>query len=303
MKKNIIFAIKIIVGISLLFYIFKYKFDFKIIEDVSLNWKIFIILFINSILICVLRSIKWGVITKKLYSIEYGFKTNWHITLMGQFFAFFTPSRLGDLIRANYIKKEIGFKKSVLVVLYDRIVDILVILILFSLGTLYFYPKLSLIAINNSINKIVLSGVVIILLVAVMIITFLILKKFKNKIKDMWDEVNLNKTPILLIYLFPLTLMIWLLTYLQYYLAFIVLGVNINLIEIILMVSIITVIYLLPISINGVGVREYSSSALFPLIGIIPEIAIMAAWLEMLSNSIFPAFLGYISFTIYKRKN
>ncbi len=287
MKKSLVYTLKILFGATLLFYVLRYKFNFSMFSEIKINLVFIALLMVNSLIITFFRTLKWGEIISRFFSKRYGFKKNWSVTLIGQFFAFFTPSRLGDFVKIRYIKKELGYKKSLAAAVIDRVFDVFVILFMAGIGLIYWKK-----AIEFSFN----SLIVLILLFLVAAATLVFVKSCPRyvKILSRFIKTKMKKKPAAEILL--LTFIVWVLTYAQFYLASLSLNTAPNIVGLFALISIYTVGIMLPISINGIGVRESLSFLLFPLLGIKGEIGIIIAWLVMAANSIFPALIGYIYF-------
>jgi len=293
-KKPFWLILKITLSLSLFAYVLYSRFNLSIFRELKFIGFWFFLLFINSLIITFFRVVKWDFLLKKFFRQKYSFKKNWHIILIGQFFAFFTPSRLGDLIRIKYTKKELGYKKSLAAVLADRVFDLGIMVILGLGGFVLWFPVFKF---NWNIFFLILVSILVLSLSFFILFRKKILKKYQV-LKKFFKKNFLSKN-ILVFAL--LTLVVWFLTYSQFFIAFLSLGVKTHFSSLFWLVSLAMIVIMLPISINGIGVREYIASALFPLLNIKPATALLCVWLVMLANSIFPALLGLISFLVKKK--
>lgn len=286
--KRVFIALKILFGVSLFAYILIYKFDFGVFADIKFLWAWFVLMLANSTLIAFLRVKKWDILLVNFFKQKYRFGKNWKTIMVGQFFAFFTPSRLGDFIRINYTKKELGYKKSFLAVLIDRIVDLAIMAFLALSGLIYFRHEFV-----DMIQS--LLGITFLILVAAIITVFLMknkLMKFYRPMKRLMGNINIGKSISFLIIAF----LVWVLTFSQFFFAFRVIGEEYSFIPVFLIASISMVAIMLPISVNGIGIREFVAITMFPLVVMDGERAVVALWIVMLANSVYPALLGFVSF-------
>ena len=289
-NKKILFLVKAALGL-ILFYIVIEKFDLSIFREIKIVWSFFVITLINSLIITVLRGLKWGIILSHLYHQSFPIKRLFNLMLIGQFFAFFTPSRVGDLGRAKYLREDLGYKKSFASVILDKIFDIIAIGIFAAFGFFYMWEKLIDLVKFHSTIAVPLICFFFILALFFCYIFREKLKKFYQALFDFEKKTDRKTFSNILI----LSILIWFLTYFQFYLAVLMVKESVPIWDVISLASVYTVILFLPISINGIGIREGISTVLFPLIGIRIEIGVIIAWVVAINNSLFPAVLGYFS--------
>ncbi|MCK4492313.1 MAG: flippase-like domain-containing protein, partial [Candidatus Altiarchaeales archaeon] len=242
---------------------------------------------LNSLVITALRGLKWNLILSGLYHQRLSFTRIFNLMLIGQFFAFFTPARVGDLGRAKYLKDELGYKKSFASVIVDKIFDVIAIGVFAVLGFIYMCGALA-----------GLVGFYLTALILFFVLASFFCYIFRGKLMEfhlMLSDFEKKTDSKLFLEVFFLSMLIWFLTYLQFYFAVLMVNESASLLDVISLASVYTVILFLPISINGIGVREGASAVLFPLINIRMEVGVVIAWIVAINNSLFPAVLGYIS--------
>lgn len=254
-------------------------------------WAFLFITLANSLIITALRGLKWDMILSQLDQQRFPFKRILNLMLIGQFFAFFTPARLGDFGRAGYIKDKLGYKKSFASVIIDKLFDLMVIGIFAAFGFLYMGAKLmDLIKFHFTIA----ISIIGLLFVLTIFFGYIFREKLKGFYQILFDfEKGGNKK--IFFYILLLAIVIWFLTYFQFYLAVLMVNVSAPVVAVIALASVYTVILFLPISINGIGIREVTAAVIFPLINIRAEIGVIIVWIVAINNSLFPAVLGYLS--------
>jgi len=288
--KKIIFPLKIGLGVILLYATFT-KFDFSVFSKIDIKLYFLIITLTNSLFITALRSLKWDIILSQLYQQRHPFRRIFNLILIGQFFAFFTPSRTGDMIRAKYVKNKLGYKKSFSSVIIDKIFDIVSIGIFAILGFLYMRDKL----IDLVDFHFAVAIPIIIVFFVLAILSAYIFRENLWKFYQILFDFGIRANKRIFFDVLLLSIIIWFLTYLQFYFVALMVNESPPFLDVISLSSVYTVILFLPISINGIGIREWMSAILFPLIGIQLEIGIIIAWIVAINNSLLPAVLGYLS--------
>ena len=191
----------------------------------------------------------------------------------------FLPGKIGEMSFILLLKKaDISTKKAIAIFFIDRFVSFSIIGF-FSLIALIKYFELPL-----NINYLIIFSIVFFIL--------LILKnkikkiKLVNKIYRLFMEskeyVKNEKKAILINYFFSLInfiLMFWITQ-----IVFFALGQKVELIDIVLISSLALFISLIPITINGLGLREGILIYLYCLVGIQPEYSALVAFIFLVSS-------------------
>ncbi len=274
------------------------------------------------VLIFLLKTLRWHYILKRM-----GVKIKWHKTLwlifIGMFGAAITPSKVGDVIKAHYLSKWTGRSETdaFFSAILDRITDLAAVAVYSLIAIPFFFDPL-----GNVVKWAVFGGILIIAALAILmfndkivklIVTlFAKMKKPKKKqesLKESEDEqsvklsanrvidkyyanlVFFSKTNYILI--FSISFAIWLLLGLQASLLLVGMSSTTKLESVLLVmtgvVAIAAVVALIPISISGIGFREYTITllAIYSL-GILPEVALSVSFIQTLFNVFLPALIG-----------
>lgn len=178
----------------------------------------------------------------------------------------YTPGKLGDFSLAIFLKKYGANSASVIgLVFLDKIINLLawICFLLFSLYLSFDYFHNSYLNLNFNNSYIYLF----ILLIIISLLTFLIFrKKILNQIfviksffrQHFWLVILNFSLTILKIFLHSLTI----------YYTFEAFGIKAPYLFVILGSSLVSVIGVLPISLNSIGLREAIYSFIYPLIGV-----------------------------------
>jgi len=237
------------------------------------------------------------------------FLNNLIITLVGLPFGTVTPGRVGDLVKVYTLSKKTSLSKikGLAIGVIEKIIDFfsLFILALVGIGALI---------IKGRINPVFLFLLFFILLMAMLIFFFLnkkyaekILKiiyakmipsKYKNQLQCNFDDfyfglsIILRKKTLLIVPV-GLAFLLWFNRILRIFILALALSLKIKFIYFFLFMPIIEVVGIMPITIMGLGTREYIYIFLFSLIGISKE-ASVALSLLIFSTVIIPlSILGY----------
>ncbi len=267
-KKTLFFLLRLFITLGLLYYIYR-KIDLKLIKNIlsTSNYPLFITAISIFILSNITGAVQWYFLLRSQKITGLSFFYTIKIHLLSAFFNNFLPTNVGGDVVKVYKLIKMNYPKNIIFssILWDRFMNI-IILILFSLiaGILIFK------------KKIIFFG--LLLFILIILLAFILIKKYnagkfilkivrkiKNKnIKYFMEEflisfkIYLQRSSYIL--LFYITSLIT--QFLKVYFAvFIVkamapIGLNLNLAEIFFICPVTGIVAILPISINGLGIRE-----------------------------------------------
>ena len=273
-KKNFLnFFLKLIVAITIFYFVLK-KIDInQVLEIFSLSLEIILVCTIISLILFFFSS--WRL--SQLYLGKIDFKIFFWLKLHGyaSMLNLFIPGKMGDLLKYFLIKKkDKKYPKSYLIGMFvvERSIDLLIIICAFFLF---------LGIVNNNI-----FDFIIILLIFFFFIYFL-RQKIPNRIKGkkincfknlqvklfrFIHHFNLYKKKLFfnkkIIFILIITIVFWLLSFYQINILISFFNEKLNFFDNSLILIQIILISLIPISISGLGVREFLFIFLFgPLVG------------------------------------
>lgn len=237
-----------------------------------------------------IKSLRWSLLLRS-QSIQYNLKDSFIVYLTSIYAGIITPGRLGEFIKAVYLKSDKGItlSKGMSSVLIDRLFDLYLLIFLGLLGIWQFdiLGKLS----NTSLLLLfilILSPLVILnkqLMgkVVGLIYKFVIKKKAElmDKIEERFEDFYNGIDQLInfkLIFSGLLTCLSYSVFFVQCYLITISMGISINFIAITLFMAISNLISFIPISISGLGTRDATLIYLFSLINLTPELAVSYAF-------------------------
>jgi len=270
-KKKYWKLLKILITISL-FLIIILKVDLvksiKLFKEVNLFIFIPLFLYIPALLI---STIKWKISLDNKEDLWPLFKIYW----ISGFFSNFLPSTIGgDSYKVLKLRKKIGVKNVLESVIFDRFSGVLGLIIFCAI-----FSKIIFKTTNNFYLSFFSIFLLIGIIVFIIIVTLLDKNSFKiiNYLKNILKKFYRKSLYLILLSFCFLTLgaiSLWV-----YYFMF---GYKINFLIILSFYCLIQIINMLPISINGWGIREGLSIYLFSLIGIPMEISLSISLISRL---------------------
>jgi len=306
-KNFLVFILKFVFSFSIIALILIFKTSFKDIIDVLKGTSLFwlIISFSLHSLGLLISGIRWQILIRAQGdSVPLGFLVKSY--LVGSFFNLFLPTRIGgDIVRiwdgSRYSKSIL---KSSAIVLVERLSGILV-LFLFAFGASLFRldmaREIPVIWVSMILGLLGLSVIIGFLTpLTNQIIKILpnkrLLKKFKQKILDFRKTIIFYKERRKALYkaLFW-SFLLQVNVIIHYFLIGKALNLNIQILDYFIFIPIVHLILLIPITINGLGLREGSYIEIFKFYGILPETAFSFAIIDLA----FMLIIGTIGGMIY----
>ena len=270
-------------GIILFLYILSRQ-DIKKVYSIILNSNIKLL--ILSLLILPLALFIRTIRFKSILSLHSNnfpvLKNLYKIYIESFFWGIITPGRVGELSRIFYITKFTANKmQAIFIVIVDRIIDVLLLFEIALLSLLYFSSVTGYLSIGETLVYSIVS-IIIFLLIPLLIfnkniisiffyISKLISSKINIKLQFVLDEIekfNLNKIQNWHI----ITVIAWLIYFFQIYLISLSLDLKLSYFYTVIIVSISSMVALLPVTILGIGTRDITIISLLKQLGIAQEI-------------------------------
>jgi uncharacterized protein (TIRG00374 family) len=300
-----------VIGILLFIFILT-RIDISSLIKIFLNINPLILLcalLVNGIAI-IIKSYKWKLIVRTLKK-EISLSASIKAFLIGFSFSVLTPAKLGDFIRAFYIRdEECNLGKALSSVVTDRLIDIVMLFSFAFIGILIF----SLIFHIQVLSMSLLIVLAIAIAAAVYVVTNKVLlsrllrpffnvfipehhkKTVSEYYHDFFSGLSIffhdRKTFVLVIIIGILS---WIPPFVYAYLLALSIGITLDFTFFVIVIPIISLLDLLPISISGIGTRDAALIFLFGLQGISAEAAVafsllylfMSYWLIALVGAFF----------------
>ncbi|RJQ27193.1 TIGR00374 family protein [Candidatus Parcubacteria bacterium] len=246
------------------------------------NLKILMISVPAFFLIILLKALRWILLIRTLDRIRFKYMRIFMVYLQGYFAGAVTPGRFGEFIKYRYVHREgVPLINAFISVLGDRLFDV---------GSLVFLAYISMFLLFNHFKHeiITFTFLIFISLSALAIIYkkqniilpifFKLLKKIFHfeRTKDIDPNVRLSRVYIYqLLAAGLLSLCGWMIYSVQMLFISDILQVKLSLLEVVICISISSLITLIPISFAGIGTREASLLIVFYHLGLSKENAVV----------------------------
>ncbi len=255
-----------------------------------------------------IQTFKWYILARK-QKLRIPYFEAFKINFIATFYGFITPSRIGSIIRADYLKKYGPLEKGVSNYIIDKVIDLFALFFLaiffgylfkdtFHFASFYYiliffsvFVILSILFYNKKTSKAILG----------VFYRRLVPKKLKERAKLAFEEVyrDLPKKRFLFL-IFLISLFSWMVIYLVTYLVGTSLGINLKFMYFLAILPIATLVAQIPITINGFGTREAILISLFSLFDISSARVFSMAILSLFISGVLPGVIGGI--LIFKKK-
>ncbi|MFP4025852.1 MAG: lysylphosphatidylglycerol synthase transmembrane domain-containing protein [Thiohalospira sp.] len=297
------------IGLAILIVILSYiDFNEFIANLGNINIGLLAIACLLILLVYLFKALRWRFLIS-LQGIEYPVKDSLLAFMGANFVAYVTPGRVGEVIKAHYLKKDknVPLAKSVPSVILDRIFDVYCLLIVAVIGILQFSIKKEITSVFyiSTIVLFILPWLVlnkkIVFPLTNILTKYVIRGKIGKKIQDFSNELAVEFSGLLsykLITAVFFTLAAYLTLFFSGKLLIIAMGLDIPFITLSSFIAIANVLSFLPISFAGLGTREASMIFLFSLINLNEEKALLFSLLLFFTFFIMGGIYGYIGFLL-----
>lgn len=275
---------------------------FQQIENVNLFY--ILLAFVATFIFFITQTIKWYVIARK-QKISIPFIDAFKVNLISSFYGFVTPSKIGSIMRIDYLNRYNGNTgKGLSNFVIDKILDLSSLFILTLIFGFLFYK--SIISSNY-------WYLIIILFIMMIVLSFIfyskkaskpilrfvyklfIPQKLKERSRELFNSFYQDIPSLGFIFLvFIINLINWVIDYIAIYFISLSLGIQINFIPFLVILIISTLVAQIPITIGGLGTRELTMISLFGLFGIASVTVFSMSVLNIIITNIIPAIFAII---------
>jgi len=258
------------------------------------------------------QTTKWYIIARK-QGMRVPFKDALRINLITDFYGFITPVRLGSAMRADYLKNYGSLGKGFSNFVIDKVLDLSSVFILAILLGFIFRERIGI----TSSNMLYILITIFLAMVLVFLVFYkkefsrfflriiyrkFVPKKTKDKVKTTFDSFYEGMPSLkFLFFVLIVNLSAWVVNYSIAYFVGLSLGINVGFIYYLAIFPIATLIAQIPITISGLGTREFTLIGLFGLFGVEAVKVFSMALIGLFITSIIPALFA-VFFILRERK-
>lgn len=223
-----------------------------------------------------LKVVRWQVLLATR-GIRYSTRRAWGAFLTSLYAGMLTPGRLGDILRAAYLRSEVGapYSEGIASVVMDRLCDLYVLAVFVAFACVRYSSVIS-----GKLAWIVWAGVAgtvvgpLVLLIPG-IAELPLSRIYKRMARGEGGQAGFERflaalranvgKPLLAT--IPLTIATFLVNYLQGWLIARSMGLDMSFVDATSLLAVASLLGLLPVSVSGVGVREAFFALVFPALG------------------------------------
>lgn len=282
--------IKVIITLALISYLL-IKININTIYSVfiEMNFKFLILTIPVIIIMYAIKTKKWQILLDSI-NVKISFLEAFKIVLIGTFYAALTPGRIGELSRSFYLKDKKA--KTVPTVIIERIIDVVCLLLLSILFVLLFFNNINLINLIALMIFLFVSGIILITNKKIISLLFRIFKQSEESKNNYLKSVKIisrDKKRLFYVFLFSLS---------YYVLNLFVCWILLNAINpmlnnlIVFSLPIIVLLSNIPISISGLGVREFVTVTIFTTLNEAPAYGFLFSIALYVLTILMPGLIG-----------
>jgi len=236
---------------------------------------------------------------------DYPLGRSYAAVLSSLYLGMLTPGRVGDVLRIQYVRKEIDvpYAEGLAATLMDRLCDLYVLAAVVALGMVHFGSAL------NS-DLLYLSWVAV--AVAVLAPSLFLLRRpaelFARGLRRLTARWHTSLTSLLkalralvgraVLVALPLTVASYVIGYAQGWVVAQAMGVELSYIDVAALLATAALLGLLPISVSGVGVRELFLALVFPALGLAAAQGVAFGLLVFVCNYLAIVLAGFIAWQV-----
>ena len=278
-------------------------------RDLNCEFLLILPLLITSLFL--IQTLKWHLILK-YQQVIVPFETLFRLNLLGIFYGAITPGRAGVLLKVRYLADYCEKPMSELgsSVIIDKLLELIVLGGFATIGSVFvaksFGKTVFVLTASVTMTLVILSFIFYRRATAGYVKRVLAFVLFPlRRQASLAKEVDrfYSKLPNKASLMIPLMLAVcaWLLIWSQTFIIAIALSMSISYGLFISIISIGSLISLIPITINGIGTREAALIAMFSVYGVTPEKTLSMSLISLLLCGYFPALLGAFQIRFFRK--
>ena len=266
-----------------------YKIGFSALCETFKNIDIrlyFLFLLISVLTNFILGTLNISILLSKIKKINFSkllsfYSLSWALGL-------FVPGKLGEFSIVYFFKKEeIEIGKGTAVAIIDKFITFVVLSIFSIIGFFIFFSFYDALKISLIIIFVIILFLILITNKKIMILVRKIIGGLSNKFSGFSRTFKhyLRHNKKILLYNFIITSVKWIITGISVFVLFRAFGeTNIGIVNIILVNSIVLIAGLIPITINGLGIKQLVALFLFDKINVNPSITLSVYIVTLTTN-------------------
>ncbi|MGK3985221.1 lysylphosphatidylglycerol synthase transmembrane domain-containing protein [Sorangium sp. So ce136] len=261
-----------------------------------------------------LKVVRWDALLRAR-GIHYPLRRAWASFMTSLYVGMLTPGRVGDLLRIRYLRHDLGvpYAEGLASVVMDRLCDLYVLAAFVAVGVAHYSAVIA-----GRLAWVTWGGIAITVFAPLVLLIpglaerlMLALSRKLAKAPAAGAEAGTepgaaNRFLVALrahvgrglLFTLPVTVATFIVNFLQGYLIARALGLSLSLFDVTCLLAIANLLGLLPISIAGVGVREFFFALVFPSLGFSAEHGVSFGLLVFAVIYLVVVALGFVSWQV-----
>ncbi len=294
--------IKLLISSGILAYLFLVKIKISVLSSLAgkVNPLWFLLALSLHIVGYLISGIRWKSISGHL-KIELPLLFYIKSYLVATFFGFFLPSRFGgDVVRVADLMNEKGLSSGLSTVFYERIIGLLSMV---SMGIPVLFllrPEFKKFFLFSMLLMGGVLGISLLVLFKPRVISGLIpVKKIRGKLIEVENSISSLRVKGLFLKTLAWSFALQINVIIYYWAIGKAVGMEIGLLHYFYLIPTMLILMAIPISFQGMGIRDYFAVSVFPLYGALPEQGFLFS-LADLAIAIFYAVVGFFVYLARK---
>ncbi|WP_437795071.1 lysylphosphatidylglycerol synthase transmembrane domain-containing protein [Sorangium sp. So ce693] len=257
-----------------------------------------------------LKVVRWEALLRAR-GIVYPLRRAWSAYATSLYVGMLTPGRVGDLLRIRYLRHDLGvpYAEGLATIVMDRLCDLYVLAAFVAVGVAHYSA-----VIVGRLAWVTWGGIALTVLAPLVLLIpglaeRLLLALSRKIAKDPSENAEPGAASRFLVALrahvgrgllftLPVTVVTFVVNFVQGYLIARALGISLSLFDVTCLLSIASLLGLLPISVAGAGVREFFFSLIFPALGFTAEHGVSFGLLVFAAMYLILIAIGFVSWQL-----
>lgn len=236
---------------------------------------------------------------------RYPLKRSYAAVLSSIYLGMLTPGRVGDVLRIQYVRQEIGvpYAEGLAATVMDRFCDLYVLAAVVALGTLHFAS-----ALNSDLTYMSWVAVTIAFFAPTLFLLKGPAELFTHALSRLTVRWHTSLNALLealramvgraLFVAIPLTIAGFAIVYAQGWVIARAMGIDLSYLDVASLLATTSLLGLMPISVSGVGVRELFLALVFPALGLLAEEGVVFGLLVFVCNYLAVVLAGFVAWQV-----
>lgn len=241
----------------------------------AFGWELVLAIALNALAV-LFKVVRWRALLATR-GISYSFKRAWLAFTAVLYIGLLTPGRIGDVLRVKYLRHDAGvsYSDGLASIAVDRIADLYVLLAFVAIGVVRFSH-----ALVGDLGRVTWTFVALCTLAPLVVLAPGVADRVMRALYQRFakhdatgDGMDRFLTSLRTQSVkgagaaIPLTVAAFVVNYVQGWLVVRAMGLDLDWLDVVSLMSLASLLSLVPVSVSGVGVRELLFSVIFPVLG------------------------------------